>query len=206
MYRELVQRVNDTVLLHSQFTRRDRNEIENSIKRRLPKILVSTQVVEVSLDLDFEQGFTKPAPIDAIVQRLGRINRYARRSPTLVRVFSRQAHSYNIYDSDLTSRSLRVLSALPRPLGEDDLNDAADHVYGRGYSAENQDKYNDGLNYRELKYSKKYLVAGTNQDWIDEVIDEKEGSIDLLPGPLVDEYNTGKDAKQETKQDGHVLP
>lgn len=42
-----------------------------------PKILVATQVVEVSLDLDFQQGFTEPAAIDALVQHMGRINRYA---------------------------------------------------------------------------------------------------------------------------------
>ncbi|HYA83250.1 MAG TPA: hypothetical protein VEH06_07350 [Candidatus Bathyarchaeia archaeon] len=52
---------------------------------------MSTQVVEISLDLDFEQGFAEPAPIDAIVQRLGRINRYARPThPAKVRVFSSQ--------------------------------------------------------------------------------------------------------------------
>jgi CRISPR/Cas system-associated endonuclease/helicase Cas3 len=41
-----------------------------SCLKKLPKILVSTQVMEVSLDIDFEQGFTEPAPIDAIVQEL----------------------------------------------------------------------------------------------------------------------------------------
>ena len=35
--------------------------------------MVATQSVEVSLDLDFEQGFSEPAPIDALVQRFGRV-------------------------------------------------------------------------------------------------------------------------------------
>jgi CRISPR-associated endonuclease/helicase Cas3 len=43
----------------------------------LAKILVATQMVEVSLDLDFQQGFAELAAIDALVQRMGRINRYA---------------------------------------------------------------------------------------------------------------------------------
>ena len=60
-YEKLKDKVEDTVLLHGQFTRKDRNEIEGNLRDRLPKILVSTQVVEVSLDLDFEQGFTEPA-------------------------------------------------------------------------------------------------------------------------------------------------
>jgi len=126
------------------------------------KILVSTQVVEVSLDIDFEQGFTEPAPIDAIVQCLGRINRYTKRSPTKVRIFSKQSHSYNIYDADLTDKSLKVLSSLPNPLGEEDLNQAADRVYGKDYSCDNKVEYEEGLNYNRLKKFKKFLIAGTD--------------------------------------------
>ena len=200
VYKELVKKVRDTVLLHSQFTRRDRNRIENDLLRsklpqnhvaykKLPKILVSTQVVEVSLDLDFQQGFTEPAPIDAIVQRLGRINRYASRPPAQVSIFSQQAHSYNIYDKDMTAKSLRVLSGLPKPLGEEELVHAADRVYGKGYSPKNQDDYEDGLNYSRIKDFRKHLVAGIYQNWIDDVIDKNEGSKDMLPEPLVIEYN-----------------
>ena len=62
----------------------------------LPKILVATQVVEVSLDLDFQQGFTEPAAIDALVQRMGRINRYAaQQQPALVRILEKQFSSDN---------------------------------------------------------------------------------------------------------------
>ena len=77
-----------------------------SCLRNCLKYFVSTQVVEVSLDLDFEQGFTEPAPIDAIVQRLGRINRYGSRGPAQIWIFSKQSHSYKIYDQDLTNKSL----------------------------------------------------------------------------------------------------
>jgi hypothetical protein len=37
-----------------------------------------------------------------------------------------------------------------------------------------------------------YLSINTNQDWIDQVIDEKEGTIELLPEPLLGEYRTLK--------------
>ena len=101
----------------------------------IPKILVSTQVVEVSLDLDFQQGFTESAAIDALVQRMGRINRYAAQQQLAqVRIFKKQLSSYNtVYSEELRDNSLAVLSSLPVPLSEEDLSNAADLIYGSGY-------------------------------------------------------------------------
>jgi CRISPR-associated endonuclease/helicase Cas3 len=57
-HRLLEDKVKGTVLLHSRFTRQDRNELEQSLLKQLSKVLVATQIVEISLDPDFEQGFT----------------------------------------------------------------------------------------------------------------------------------------------------
>lgn len=77
-------------LLHSRFTGADRGEKEQLLAARVGTgvrgegasgtILVATQVVEVSLDVDFDVLFTDPAPIEALVQRFGRVNR-GRRGP-----------------------------------------------------------------------------------------------------------------------------
>lgn len=151
VYRELKEekKIDD---MHSHFCRRDRNEIEYKLVNKKedkkdipPEILVSTQVIEVSLDIDFEQGFLEPAPIDALVQRLGRINRYGEREPAKVWIFNKQQRSFRIYDEPLTDKSLRELYSLPNPVSEEDLNQAADRVYGKGYSKDNQMEYVEGI-------------------------------------------------------------
>ena len=68
-------------LLHSKFTIQDRNEKEDAIlkdgeskcKKRV--IWISTQVVEASLDIDFDYLFTELSDLSALLQRLGRCNR-----------------------------------------------------------------------------------------------------------------------------------
>jgi CRISPR-associated helicase cas3 len=68
-------------LLHSKFTVQDRNEKEEAIlkdgeskcKKRV--VWISTQVVEASLDIDFDYLFTELSDLSALFQRLGRCNR-----------------------------------------------------------------------------------------------------------------------------------
>lgn len=69
-----------TLLVHSRFKRGHRAQLELELKERYnqcqgPCIVVSTQVVEVSLDISFDLMLTECAPIDALIQRFGRINR-----------------------------------------------------------------------------------------------------------------------------------
>ena len=69
------------MLIHSRFKRSDRASLEADLKEEFntiegaPCIVVSTQVVEVSLDISFDVMVTECAPIDALIQRFGRINR-----------------------------------------------------------------------------------------------------------------------------------
>ena len=80
------------------------------------------------------------------------------------------------------------MPALENPLVEEMLNDAADHVYGKGYNHDNQVEYNEGLHCIQIED----MVAGTNRDWVEDIIKDNEGSVEVLPEPLVDEYNIKK--------------
>jgi CRISPR-associated helicase Cas3/CRISPR-associated endonuclease Cas3-HD len=68
-------------LLHSGYTLNDRKARERFLGEAFgyasqgPHILVATQVVEASLDLDADVLFTELAPMDALVQRMGRVFR-----------------------------------------------------------------------------------------------------------------------------------
>lgn len=71
-------------LFHSRFAFRDRDAIERAAIRDYGKdrtrgrgrILVATQVVEQSLDLDFDYLATQLCPADLLFQRLGRLHRH----------------------------------------------------------------------------------------------------------------------------------
>ena len=82
LYRQLRELYPDVpmMLIHSRYKRGDRTQREVDLKNRYNLltqacIVVSTQVVEVSLDISFDLMVTECAPIDALIQRFGRINR-----------------------------------------------------------------------------------------------------------------------------------
>lgn len=68
-------------LLHSKFTVQHRSEKEDAIlkdgesKCKKRDIWISTQVVEASLDIDFDYLFTELSDLSSLLQRLGRCNR-----------------------------------------------------------------------------------------------------------------------------------
>lgn len=71
-------------LLHSRYIRRHRALLESAILRFAPNqnppepnagIWISTQIVEASLDLDFDVLYTSLCTVDSLLQRMGRIYR-----------------------------------------------------------------------------------------------------------------------------------
>jgi CRISPR-associated endonuclease/helicase Cas3 len=107
-------------LLHSRFTGEDRARKEVALMTKVANgrsrigeagtVLVATQVVEVSLDVDFDVLFTDPAPVEPLIQRFGRVNR-GRRGPlrdVLVHTVIPNA-SMHIYGRETVDRALATL-------------------------------------------------------------------------------------------------
>lgn len=77
----------DVLLFHARFPPEWRSKIEGRVLQLFGKngerpermILVATQIIEQSLDLDFDLMVTSTAPIDLLIQRAGRLHRHAGR-------------------------------------------------------------------------------------------------------------------------------
>lgn len=81
-------------LIHSRFNQDDKkkkNDFLEKLKHKTDKkgfILIATQIVEVSLDIDFDVMFTEISPFDSLVQRCGRVNRKGKKETSDVFLFS----------------------------------------------------------------------------------------------------------------------
>lgn len=119
-------------LLHGRFNARDRQKKEARLeqmvgldaRRRRPIVFVATQVIEVSLNLDFDTIYSEPAPLEALIQRFGRVNRKGRRGTVPVHVLQKEVFPFSPYQQDLLDRSLDVLARYDGA----ELNDEAAQV------------------------------------------------------------------------------
>lgn len=95
------------LLIHSRYTFGDRNRRESAIRRlcgvgappseRRPLALVATQVVEVSLNIDLDTIYSDPAPLEALLQRFGRVNRSCTKGICPVYVFREPSDGQGVY-------------------------------------------------------------------------------------------------------------
>ena len=97
-------------LIHARFIGRDRKQKELDIMNSArPCIWISTQIVEASLDIDFDILFTECASIESLFQRFGRCFRkreYEAEEPNIY-IFNSEAS--RIYDSLLFNKTWEIL-------------------------------------------------------------------------------------------------
>jgi CRISPR-associated endonuclease/helicase Cas3 len=149
----------DLTLLHARFPLEDRQEREQEIAQKYgppdpqcedndhrPKrgIVVGTQVLEQSLDLDFDVMVSDLAPVDLLLQRAGRLQRHERarpaaydRRPTLwinteVSADGQLELGVNrwIYDAFLLQQTWQVLQDREEIHFPDDYRKLVEAVYG----------------------------------------------------------------------------
>jgi CRISPR-associated endonuclease/helicase Cas3 len=128
-------------LLHGRFTGEDRTRKEVTLMAKVANgrsrvgepgtVLVATQVVEVSLDVDFDVLFTDPAPVEPLIQRFGRVNRGRRAGLRDVVVHTAMPKAgANIYGRESVERALATLRPYSdEPIREDLVQGWVDASY-----------------------------------------------------------------------------
>lgn len=140
------------LLLHSRFKNRDRDAIERRLLRWHPErrdgdpelrggLVVATQAVEVSLTLDFDRGAVENAPIEAVAQRAGRVNRRGLHPQGPVEFRVHRGTGFRPYEQGAVEAAWSALQALRAEgtdtLGEQDIDRllalAYDSAWGRDW-------------------------------------------------------------------------
>lgn len=107
-------------LLHSGFIQKDRNNKEQGHKGILTKeasgIWITTQLVEVSVDIDFPVLVTELSTIDSLIQRMGRVRRhtkepYVSEQPNVYVCIKEPSGVGTIYDTSLSEYSKEILKS-----------------------------------------------------------------------------------------------
>lgn len=118
-------------LLHSKYIRRDRAFLERKImgfsESGESGIWITTQIVEASLDIDFDILYTEMCTADSLLQRMGRCNRKGRYCPNEANivVFDNrngvsEGKRRSVYEDKLYDRSLELLSKYEHILFSED--------------------------------------------------------------------------------------
>jgi CRISPR-associated endonuclease/helicase Cas3 len=123
---------------HSRFRLQDRQRIHRETvdifkQKERPAIAVTTQVCEMSLDLDADVLITELAPIASLVQRMGRANRHlARGIDFRARVVIYEADKALPYTKDDLDTARQMTATLcGHPVTQRDLADAMEQ-FGQG--------------------------------------------------------------------------
>lgn len=147
------------ICYHSRFILKDRKRIEQKIENS--NFVIATQVVEVSLDIDYDWLFTECAPPDAIAQRAGRVNRYRQKGrDSRVYIFRASTDAGKIYNPlnnpELLQKSFDAFKSRQGRLCEKDLIEIVEHVY-EGYRIDETESYTEAVDI--YRYTQKKRMA-----------------------------------------------
>ena len=104
LYDKLKQQQLKPCLIHSRFRISDRMKIN----LHECEIIISTQVIEVGVNISADVMITEQAPLPSIVQRVGRLLRYNEREKGTLYIW--RTGEYAPYDKDEVIRTLNALS------------------------------------------------------------------------------------------------
>lgn len=189
-----------SVLLHSRFKYGDRARIEKQIEERHGQrgendpalrgggLVVSTQVLEVSLCLDFDRGATEIAPVEAIAQRAGRVNRLGRHPDGPVEFRVHETENSRPYDEGAIDAARAALRGWDGELVSEEaigtwLDRAYDTDWGRAW-ADTARAERDGFAEHFLTFTEPFRDRSEHAQALDEQFD----TVEVLLREDLDDY------------------
>lgn len=189
------------VCYHSQFILKDRKAIEEKITNA--HFVIATQVIEVSLDIDYDWLFTECAPPDAIAQRAGRVNRYRDlERDSRVYVFKAGEKAEKIYSQinfpDLLARSFEAFKKSPSKMSENDLINIVETVY-KDYRIENSEAFEDAVQQYKLSQSNRNMIFDSRirEDKQEVTRQTKYETVSIIPQCFKDAVLSLKPVKRQ---------
>lgn len=209
-------------LLHSRFCGRDRLQKERSLLRiaglgqsqRSPLLVVATQVVEVSLNLDLDVLYSDPAPLEALLQRFGRVNRLAARPAAAVHIFRQVDEVFGrVYRPvEQIHQSLAVLEEEFRHAGraglevdESRLNAWLDAVYQGAVLEAWQEEYQNAASEFRQAFLGTLLPFRSNPNLSGE-FDRLFNGTEVLPESLYEEFEALQQQGRMLEADTLLVP
>ena len=141
-------------LLHSRFIMKERKQKEDNIKNFAPNdinkrketygIWISTQIVEASLDIDFDELYTDMSSADSLLQRMGRVYRdrsYNKNEPNIF-IYNTKIGIPYVYEQQIYDYSIESIKKYNNKIfTEEDKQKYINEVYDVEKLKEGQNNY-----------------------------------------------------------------
>ncbi|MCD3276689.1 CRISPR-associated helicase Cas3' [Clostridium botulinum] len=179
-------------LIHGRFNARDRSEIEKDLKNC--DVLIGTQAIEVSLDIDYDVLYTEIAPLDALIQRFGRVNRKGQKGIAEIYIYNKSEGYGCIYNDDIINRTnIELTNIIKNDDGvvlEDKVNLYLDKIYPEF----------DIYKYNEYKGQIQFIIDSIrvgyyNQNASEEMLSDNN-TVQVLPNSLLSKFAELREEKR----------
>lgn len=173
----------DVELFHSRYIVKHKWGKEDKITQNGVKILVATQVVEVSLDIDYDLLYTEASYLDSLIQRAGRVNRRGLKvfGEHNVKIFDPE--DYYPYNKKFLETSLNILENLNNINSEFEYLKLTNLFYDEIWT---EIKKNEENRYKKIWKELGYIYsADLTDEQIQKLLKTRSGIINIPAIPYI---------------------
>lgn len=200
VYNYIRESVKSVLLIHGKFAPCDSIAVEHKIINEKPQVIVTNQILEAGLQMDYNIVITEPAPIDVLARRFAWINKCENTGHIII--FENQYSIGDIYSSSIVTKTINCFKSLQHcVLSEVNLMSMLDSVYSE--CIYDDEVFNRMLNNPEINQFDEKIIAGTHRSWIKDAFKDTDQPIKVLPSFYYDEYvqldNDGRHDEAEAR-------